>query len=100
MTANGQTFYTTNFSGGGVDGLFAIDTQTNVVLGAWDTGNPVIPGPHNIVLTPNGKKLYLTHSGATANQVSIYGVSKLDATPTLINTVTVGLNPFGLTYVP
>jgi DNA-binding beta-propeller fold protein YncE len=100
MTSNGQTFYTTNISGGGVDGLFAIDTGTNTILGAWDTGNPVIPAPHNIVLTPNGRKLYVTHSGAAANQVSVYKVSKWDAVPTFIRTVTVGLNPFGLTYVP
>jgi YVTN family beta-propeller protein len=100
MTSSGETFYTTNFSGGGVDGLFAIDTATNTILGSWDTGNPVIPGPHNIALTPNDRKLYVTHSGATANQVSVYKVSQWDAVPTLSKTLTVGLNPFGLAYVP
>jgi DNA-binding beta-propeller fold protein YncE len=100
MTNNGQTFYTTNFPGGGVDGLFAIDTQTNTTVGAWDTGSPPIPGPHNIALTPNDRKLYVTHSGATANQVSIYRISKWDVTPVFVRSVTVGLNPFGLTYVP
>lgn len=100
MTPNGATFYTTNISGGGVNGLFAIDTANNTVLGAWNTGNPVIPGPHNIALTRRGAKLYVTHSGATATQVSVYRVAQSGATPTFVKAVTVGLNPFGLTFVP
>lgn len=100
MARNGKTFYTTNFTGGGVAGLIAIDTKTNTVLDAIDTGTPPIPTPHNIALTPNGKKLYVTHSGAAANQVTVYTVAKDDAVPVFLGAVTVGLNPFGLTYVP
>jgi YVTN family beta-propeller protein len=100
MTRAGGTFYTTNISGGGVDGLFAIDTETNTVLGSWDAGVPPIPTPHNIVLTPYGKKMYVTHSGPSANQVSVYNVSTRTAVPSYSRTVRVGLNPFGLTFVP
>lgn len=100
MAQNGKTFYTTNFPGGGIDGLVAIDTDTNTELGSIDTGNPPIPIPHNIALTPNGKKLYVTHSGATANQVTIYTTTRNDAVPVFIGAVTVGRNPFGLAYVP
>jgi DNA-binding beta-propeller fold protein YncE len=95
MARNGKRFYTTNLPGGGTNGLFAVDTETNAVVGSADTPFPV---PHNIALTPDGKKLYLTHSGATANRVTIYDVS--GAGPALIGEVTVGLNPFGLAYVP
>jgi DNA-binding beta-propeller fold protein YncE len=95
MSPNGQVFYTTNLPGGGTDGLFAIDTKTNTVLGSTDTPYAV---PHNIVVTRN-KKLFLTHSGPQ-DKVSIYAVSVAYPIPTLIDEVTVGLNPFGLAYVP
>jgi DNA-binding beta-propeller fold protein YncE len=93
---NGKVFYTTNLPGGGTDGLFAIDTRTKTILGTTDTPYAV---PHNIALTRNGT-LYLTHSGGTSDKVTIYAVSSADPIPTLIGEVTVGLNPFGLAYIP
>lgn len=95
MTPNGKVFYTSNLPGGGTDGLFAIDTNTNAILGSSDTPYPV---PHNIVVTKNDK-LFLTHSGAS-DKVTIYAVSTDEPIPALIGEVTVGLNPFGLAYVP
>ncbi len=98
MARNGKTFYTTNISGGGINGLFTIDTKTTTVLGnPTDTPNPV---PHNIALTPNGQKIYVTHSGATADTVSVYTTTKIDRVPDSTGTITVGLNPFGLAFVP
>lgn len=96
MSPNGQVFYTTNLTGGGPDGLFAIDTKTNAAIGSVDTPYPV---PHNIVVTRN-KTLFLTHSGGTSDKVTIYAVSVASPIPTLIGEVTVGLNPFGLAYIP
>jgi len=97
MTRKGKTFYTTNISGGGKAGLVAINTKTNAVIGqATDTP---FPKPHNIALTRKADKLYITHSGATANQVSVYRIDKKSKKPTLETVVTVGLNPFGLTFV-
>jgi DNA-binding beta-propeller fold protein YncE len=96
MTPNGKVFYTTNLPGGGTDGLFAIDTRTNAVIGSSDTPYPV---PHNIVVTRNNK-LFLTHSGATSDKVTIYSVTNQEPVPVLIGEVGVGLNPFGLAYVP
>lgn len=95
MAPSGRVFYTTNLTGGGMDGLFAIDTKTNTVIGSADTPYPV---PHNIVVTKN-KKLFLTHSGGASDKVTIYAVSVANPIPTLIGEVTVGLNPFGLAYV-
>jgi YVTN family beta-propeller protein len=98
MSPNGRVFYTTNLSGGGTDGLFAIDTQANTLIGEpVDTPYPV---PHNIALTRNGRKLFVTHSGATADKVTIYTVSEQNPEPVLAGEVTVGLNPFGLAFVP
>ncbi len=99
MTRNGKTFYTTNIANGGVDGLFTIDIRTNTV-----TGNPVdttpYPTPHNIALTPNGNKIYVTHSGATADTVTVYTTTSQDPMPVFKTAVTVDLNPFGLAFVP
>ena len=95
MPLHGKTFYTTNFSGGGTNGLFAIDTRTNDIIGSTNTPFPV---PHNIALTPDGRKLYVTHSGATAKQVTVYRVSSPEAAPVYLTTIEVGLNPFGLAF--
>jgi DNA-binding beta-propeller fold protein YncE len=97
MSRNGKSFYTTNIAGGGVDALVEIDTKTNTVVDAWDT---TVPTPHNIALTPNGKKIYITHSGAIADAVSIFTRKNKNQPPSLAAVVTVGQNPFGLAYVP
>jgi YVTN family beta-propeller protein len=97
MTRDGNVFYTTNLPGGGTDALFAIDARSNTVIDAVDTPYPV---PHNIALTPSGHKLFITHSGGTADRVTIYTTSDSDPVPVLAGEVTVGLNPFGLTYIP
>jgi DNA-binding beta-propeller fold protein YncE len=96
MTPNGKVFYTTNLPNGGVDGLFAIDTNTNTILGSADTPYGV---PHNLVVTKNDK-LFVTHSGGASDKVTVYAVSTDAPIPSLIGEITVGLNPFGLAYVP
>lgn len=101
MARNGQTFYTTNLPGGGVGGLVAIDTSADAVIGSVDTppGAP-IPVPHNIALTPNGRKLYVTHSGGAATAVTVYELRGSSKVPVFTTTVAAGTNPFGLAYVP
>ena len=96
MTPNGKVFYTTNLPGGGTDGIFAIDTNTNTIIGAADTPFAV---PHNIVVAKNDK-LFLTHSGGSSDKVTIYAASTNEPIPVLIGEVTVGINPFGLAYIP
>jgi DNA-binding beta-propeller fold protein YncE len=98
MAQNGRYFYTTNLSGGGSDAIFTIDTRMNAVIGeATDAPYAV---PHNIALTPNGKKLFVTHSGETAEKVTFYSTRGGNPNPVYSGEVTVGLNPFGLAYVP
>lgn len=98
MSRNGRFFYTTNLPGGGADGLYTINTRTNRIIGQpTDTPYEV---PHNIALTPNGGKLYVTHSGPTADKVTIYTTERYDPAPVYAGEVSVGLNPFGLAYVP
>jgi YVTN family beta-propeller protein len=96
MAGTDHTFYTTNLPGGGVNGLVTIDLKSNTVVGAAvDTPYPVA---HNIALARQAEKLYLTHSGATANKVTIYTIE--DRIPALVGEATVGINPFGLAFVP
>ena len=96
ISPNGRRFYTTNFPGGGANGLWVINTDDNTVISSVNTP---YSGPHNIELTPNGRKLYLTHSGAN-NKVTIYEVSNRNPIPVLQGEVTVGTNPFGIEFVP
>ncbi len=93
MMRSEKVFYTTNLPGGGINGVFAIDPATHRVLGSVNTP---FPTPHNLAVTPNGRKLYVTHSGATANQVTVYSVSGKNPVPVYLKSITAGLNPFGL----
>lgn len=98
MTNSGEYFYTTNLPGGGTDAIFTIETKNNTIVG--DPVDTPYPVPHNIALTPFPGKLYLTHSGASSDVVTFYEVRGNDPTPVLAGEITVGLNPFGLSYAP
>jgi hypothetical protein len=98
MAFNGNYFYTTNITGGGTDALFTIDTKSNAVI--VDPVDSPYPVPHNIALTQNMGKLYVTHSGGASDKVSFYDVSSKIPVPVFAGEVTVGLNPFGLSFVP
>ncbi len=92
---NFDVFYTTNLPGEGTDALYAIDTKTNKLLG--EPVDAPFPVPHNIALSAEGDKLFVTHSGSN-NQVSIYTLNE-EKLPELSGSVTVGNNPFGLAAV-
>lgn len=95
MTTNGKVFYTTNLPGGGTNGIFAINTKNNSVLGSTNTPYPV---PHNVTVNKSSKKLYLTHSGGTSDKVTVYRISNGNPVPQFLKEITVELNPFGLAY--
>ena len=95
ITTNGKILYTTNLPGGGTNGLYAIGTRNNQVIGTTNTPYPV---PHNIALTTDSKKLYLTHSGGTSDKVTVYRISNHNPVPEFLKEITVELNPFGLAY--
>jgi len=95
MTRSGLVFYTTNLPGGGTNALFAIDTRSNEVIG--DPADSPYGVPHNVALSTNGQRLFLTHSGGAADKVTFYDAS---AGLALLGEATVGLNPFGIAFVP
>jgi YVTN family beta-propeller protein len=97
MANNGRYLYTTNLPGGGSEALWTIDIATGQVVGQpVDSPYSV---PHNIALTPGGRKLYLTHSGMN-DKVTVYRTSGQDRVPVLTGEVTTGANPFGLAWIP
>jgi DNA-binding beta-propeller fold protein YncE len=98
MKRNGKVFYTTNLPGGGAQALWTINTRDGSFLAPpVDTPFGV---PHNLALTPSGRKLYVTHSGPTSTKVTVFTASEKDPTPVYSTTIDVGLNPFGITYAP
>jgi DNA-binding beta-propeller fold protein YncE len=94
-STDARRFYTTNLPGLGADAVVCINTRTNEVIGVADAPDTV---PHNLALTPNGNKLYVTHSGPN-DTVSVYDTRR-DGDPVFLGSITVGTNPFGLAYVP
>src|SRR6266849_9641799 len=66
--------------------LAVLDTGTNRVQGTI----PVPQGPHGIVITPDGRKVYVSSDGAST-------VSVIDTpTDTIVKSIEVGPNPHGL----
>ncbi len=95
--AANRRLYVTNIAEGGVGGLYTIDTKKFNVVDVDDTPYAV---PHNITVTENGRKVYVTHSGATQNKVSVYQTIPNIALPSYLGEITVEANPFGLAYIP
>jgi len=68
------------------DAVAVIDTAQNKVLATV----PVPKGPHGIVITPDGRKVYVSSDGAAS-------VSVIDtASDHVITSIDVGVNPHGL----
>lgn len=73
--------------------LGTFDTANNMQIGS-PTDTP-FPTAHNLTVNASEDKLFVTHSGGTADQLSIY---TLDPIPALETSISVGINPFGLVY--
>ena len=75
--------------------MYVIKTRNNKVIGSTNTPFPV---PHNVAVTQSSKKLYLTHSGASSDRVTVYKISDHHPVPVYLGEITVELNPFGLAF--
>jgi len=84
--------YVANIGGGE---LYTINALNNTQIGTAVATPEAIP--HNITVNKYGDKMFVTHSGGTANKLSIYSVSH-SGTITPGAVVTIGTNPFGLAY--
>ena len=92
VTDRGEVLVT-NIAGGGTDALWELDSRLSAVVDVADTTPPV---PHNLTVD-DSRKLWVTHSGATADQVSVVHLDNDGFGSS--TTVTVGTNPFGLAFV-
>lgn len=92
VTKRGEVLVT-NIAGGGSDALWELDGQLSAVSDVADT---TVAVPHNLTVDDN-RQLWVTHSGGTADQVSVVqlGTNGFGGSAT----VTVGTNPFGLAFV-
>ncbi|MEC4724905.1 YncE family protein [Shewanella sp. D64] len=95
--ALGRRLYVTNIAEGGSHGLYTLDAKGRHII---DTDNTPYGAPHNISVTSNGRKIYVTHSGATQDKVSVYQTIPGRELPSYLGEVTVQSNPFGLAYIP
>ena len=92
---DGKTYYVTNLPSGGVNGLFGFDTSLGQVdyTAVTDT---VYTVPHNVAVSGNRRKLYLTHSGPNV-EVSVWDVSNVfNPRPSFLKVIIAGLNPYGI----
>ena len=83
-------YYVTNITGSEVYGLETFDEDDITTI---STPEAI---PHNIVVNFFGTKMFVTHSGALADKVTVYNLDRDDIV--YETTVTVGLNPFGIAY--
>ena len=89
--------YVANLPGGGADAIWTIDTVTDTLTSeSHDTSFAV---PHNLAVSRDGAKLFVTQTGATSDKVSVFRVRRSDVKggPT---EVTVELNPYGIAAIP
>lgn len=75
--------------------LYSLNTRTKAL--AQPALDVSVNTPHNLVVNAYDNKVFVTHSGGTANQVTVYS---LDAQGKLAfsKPVTAGTNPFGIAY--
>ena len=83
----------TNIAGGGTDAVWELNKHLTQVV---DTADTTVPTPHNLTVD-NRRQVFVTHSGATADQVSVIDLDRQGFGDTQL--VTVGINPFGLAFV-
>lgn len=99
----GDALYVTNFPshvtpgtpGPGANGLFTVNTALEMESGSIPTSS----APHNVVTTPDGNKLYLTHSNG-GTTVTVFDTSAPDRLPRNPRAITAGANPFGIAFLP
>ena len=75
--------------------IYTVETSNSSLVGT--PVNSVVNTPHNILVNNDGNKMFITHPGPTSNIVTTYSLGK-NGSITPGATITVGMNPFGLTY--
>lgn len=103
IPSHGEALYVTNFPshltpgtpGPGARGLYVVDLNSETESGSVETATRA----HNLTSSSNGNKLYLTHTNG-GTSVTVFDTSNPDRLPRNPREITVGDNPFGLTFMP
>lgn len=74
--------------------LYKLDSRTNEIVG--DPVATAVTTPHNLTINAANEKLFVTHSGADNDKVTVYDIS--GEFFELTDTITVQSNPFGISY--
>jgi YVTN family beta-propeller protein len=90
-TQNENTIFVTNISGAQI---YSINTIKDELIGTPAASDPI---PHNLVVNKKASKLFVTHSGGSANTVSVFDIGPQKEL-SFRKTLTIGTNPFGLAY--
>ena len=90
-THNQNTIFVTNISGAQI---YSINTIKDELIGTPASSDPI---PHNLVVNMKASKLFVTHSGGSANTVSVFDIGP-QKDLSFRTMVTIGTNPFGLAY--
>ncbi len=88
---NQNHVFVANISGGQ---LISVNVSDSSVQGSPLAAQEATP--HNLTVNEAGDKLFVSHSGPTANKLSRYSIS--GGTLSADGIVTIGTNPFGLAY--
>lgn len=75
--------------------LYAVNESHNT-LSKTITEMPATP--HNIAVSDNGRKMYVSHSGNTATSVVVYNLDPVSGNMQSSKIISTAVNPFGLTY--
>jgi len=86
-----NTLFVSNFVNGQ---LYSINTATSMQIGMPKAS--LSAAPRDITVNEAGNKMFVTHAGATTTTVSTYPLT--GSTIGTGTAITVGANPFGLTY--
>jgi YVTN family beta-propeller protein len=75
--------------------IYTVETSKSSLVGT--PVNSLVNTPHNILVNNDGNKMFITHPGPTSSIITTYSLGE-NGSITPGTTITVGMNPFGLTY--
>lgn len=98
MASNGEYLYVTNLPGGGDMAIYTINVRRNRLVGTPTTVR-TDGVPHNLAVNKSGKKLFLTHSGGSAQRFEFLNTRGQNVdNPQPDASLELETNPFGLVY--
>jgi DNA-binding beta-propeller fold protein YncE len=96
MTSDAAYLYVGNLPASGPMAVYTVDLAQQALAGA-PVDVPSDGKPHNLAVSDDGAKLYLTHSGPGATRVTALSLAS-PAQPKIVANLDTDTNPFGLVF--